>query len=88
MRTKEKQYDFNVKLMQILDIIENKMDKEIESSRSRSHRFHDEKRREAKSVGRHRPHSPKHSCRKVHSSSSPYPDIKHKRRNGVDKIHG
>jgi hypothetical protein len=39
--------------MQSLDIIENKMDKETKSSRSRSHRSHDEKRREERSVGRH-----------------------------------
>jgi hypothetical protein len=48
MKAKEQQDDFNVKLMQSLDIIEKKMDKETESSRSRSHRSHDEKRREAR----------------------------------------
>jgi protein required for attachment to host cells len=53
MRAKAQQDDFNVKLMQSLDIIENKMDKETESSRSRSRRSHDEKRREERSVGKH-----------------------------------
>jgi hypothetical protein len=41
MRAKEQQGDFNVKLMQSLDKIEKKMDKEIETSRSRSHMSHD-----------------------------------------------
>jgi hypothetical protein len=45
MKAKEQQDDFNIKLMQSLDIIEKKMDKEIESSRSRSHRSHDERRK-------------------------------------------
>jgi hypothetical protein len=43
MKTKEKQDDFNIKLMQSLDRIEKKMDKETESSRSRIYRSHDEK---------------------------------------------
>jgi hypothetical protein len=36
MKSKEQQEDFNIKLMQSLDIIEKKMDKETESSKSRS----------------------------------------------------
>jgi hypothetical protein len=56
--------------MQSLDIIEKKMDKEIESSKSRSHRSHDERRRK-RSVDRHHHHSPRHSARRAHSSSSP-----------------
>jgi hypothetical protein len=79
MRAKEQQDDFNVKLMQSLDIIENKMDKGRESSRSRSHISHDEKIREERSVG-------KHSFRKVHSSSSPSPIRNHKRRIGMDEL--
>jgi hypothetical protein len=47
--------------MQVLDKIENKVDKETETSRSRSRRSHDEKIREEGSVG-------KHSFRKVPSS--------------------
>jgi len=46
MRDKAQQDDFNVKLMQSLDKIKKKMDKEIEMSRSRSRRSRDEKRRE------------------------------------------
>jgi hypothetical protein len=81
MRAKVQQDDFNVKLMQSLDKIENNMDKDIEMSRSRSCRSHDEKIREEISVG-------KHSFRKVRSSSSPSPVRKHKRRIGVDKLQG
>jgi hypothetical protein len=46
MRAKEKQFEFNVKLMQILYRIEKKMDKETKISRSRILQFQDEKRRE------------------------------------------
>jgi hypothetical protein len=77
-----------IKLMQSLYIIETKMDKEIELSKSRSRRSHDEKRREARSVDRNRPHSPKNSFRKVCSSSIPYHVRKHKRRTGVDELQG
>jgi nicotinamide riboside kinase len=36
MKSKVQQDDFNIKLMQSLDKIENKMDKETQTSRSRS----------------------------------------------------
>jgi hypothetical protein len=58
MKSKEQQDGFNIKLLQILDKIEKKMDKETKSSKSRSHKSHD-KRRESKSVDRHHHHSPK-----------------------------
>jgi hypothetical protein len=86
MKAKEQQDEFNVKLMQSLDRIEKKMDKETKSIRSRSCRSHDEKRREERSLGRHRPHSPKHSFRKVCTSSSPSFVGKHKRRTKVDEL--
>jgi hypothetical protein len=73
--------------MQSLDIIEKKMDKETESSKSGSHRSHDERRR-TRSVGRHHHHSPRHSTRREHSSSSPSPVRKHKKRSGVDELQG
>jgi hypothetical protein len=57
------------------------MYKETKTSISISHKFDDEKRKEERSVG-------KHSFRKEHSSSSPSPIRKHKRRNGVDEIQG
>jgi hypothetical protein len=64
MKAKEHQYDFNIKLMQILERIENKIDKEIESCWTIIRRSHDEKRREETSVDMHQPHSPKHHLRK------------------------
>ena len=44
-RAKEQQEHFNRKLMQSLEIIENKLDKESGSNRSRSHMSPDEERR-------------------------------------------
>jgi hypothetical protein len=41
--SKEKQEEFNMKLMQRLNIIENKLDKESGSSKSESHGSRDEK---------------------------------------------
>jgi hypothetical protein len=79
MRVKKQQDEFNVKLMHNLDRIKKKMDKETYSSSSRSHRSDDEKRRGARSVGRHRPYSLKHSFRKSHNSSIPSPIKKHEK---------
>jgi hypothetical protein len=45
MKAKEQQEGFNIKLMQSLDRIENKMDKETESSKSMRNGAHDERRR-------------------------------------------
>jgi hypothetical protein len=88
IKANEQQDDFNINLMQSLDKIENKMDKETKSHRSRSCRSHDKKRRETRSVERHHHHSPKHSFRKAHNSSSPSPVRKHKRRTGANELHG
>jgi hypothetical protein len=44
MKSKEQQEDFNVKLMQSLNRIENKLDKESGSRKLGSHRSPDEKR--------------------------------------------
>jgi hypothetical protein len=87
MKSKEQQEDFNIKLMQSLDRIEKKMDKENGSRKSGSHRSPDERRRE-RSVGRHHHHSPRNSTRREHSSSSPSPVRKHKRRSRVDELQG
>jgi hypothetical protein len=59
MISKEQQEEFNMKLMHILNIIENKLDKESGSRKSGSHMYLDEKIR-TRSVRRHR-HSPRHS---------------------------
>jgi hypothetical protein len=70
-----------------LDIIEKKMGKETDSRKSMSHRSHDERIRK-RSVGRHHHHSPRHSTRRVHNSSSPSLVRKHNRRLGIDELHG
>jgi hypothetical protein len=86
MISKEKQEDFNMKLMQSLNIIEKKLDKECGSRKSGSHRSPDEKRR-TKSVSRHHHHSSRHSNKRVHKNSIPSPVRKHKR-SGVDELRG
>jgi hypothetical protein len=75
-----------MKLMQILDKIENKLDKESGSSKSGSHRSLDEKRR-TKSGSRPYHHSQRNSNRRAHRNSSPSPVRKH-RRSGVDELKG
>jgi hypothetical protein len=59
-----------VKLLESLNIIENKLDKESGSNKSRNHRSHDEKIK-ARSVSRHHHHSPRNSNKRSHISSSP-----------------
>jgi hypothetical protein len=66
-----------MKLLESLNKIEKKLDKESGSRKSRSHISPDEKRKE-RSVSRHHHHSPRHSNKRVHSSSSPSPIKKHK----------
>jgi hypothetical protein len=86
MKSREQQGEFNIKLIQSLERIENKLDKGSDSSKSGSHRSPDEKRK-SRSVGRHHHHSQGHSKRRAHSSSSPSPTRKH-RRSGVDELKG
>jgi hypothetical protein len=86
MRAKEKKEDFNMKLMQSLNKIEKKLDKESGSSKSGSHGSPDGKIR-ARSVSRHHHHSPRHSNKSAHSSSSPSSVRKHKG-SGVDELRG
>jgi hypothetical protein len=63
------------------------MDKETKSSKLGSERSHDERKR-TKSVRRNHHYSPRHSTRRAHSISIPYPVRKHKRRSGVDELQG
>jgi hypothetical protein len=84
MRAKEKQEDFNMKLMQSLNKIEKKLDKESGSSKSGSHMSLDEKRRTI-SVSRHDHHSPRHSNKRAHNNSIPSP-VKNHKRYGVDEL--
>jgi hypothetical protein len=86
MKTREKQGEFNLRLMKCLERMEKKLDKEYDSSKSGSRRTPERKRR-SRSISRHRRHSPKHSNKEAHHSSSPSPTRKH-RRSGVDEIKG
>jgi hypothetical protein len=86
MRAKEKQGDFNMKLMQSLERIEKKLDKESGSNKSENHGTPDEERR-GRSGSRHHQHSRRHSKRRPHNSSSPSPTRKH-RRSEVDELKG
>jgi hypothetical protein len=85
-KAREQQEDFNMKLMQSLERIENKLDKESGSSKSGSHRSPEKKGR-SRSGSRHHRHSPKHSNKRAHNNSSPSPVRKHKR-SGVDELRG
>ena len=73
-----------MKLLESLNRIENKLDKESGSSKSGSHRSPDEKRR-TRSVRRHLHHSLSHSNKRAHKKSSPSPIQKNKR-SGVDEL--
>ena len=86
MRAKDQHDDFNMNLLESLNIIEKKMDKESGSRKSGSHKSHDEKRK-TRSVSRHHHHSPRNSNKRSHSISSPSPVRNHKRY-GVDELQG
>jgi hypothetical protein len=74
-----------MKLMQSLERIEKKLDKESESTKSGSQGSPGDKRRT--SVSRHHCHSSRHSNKRAHNNSSTSPVRKHKRY-GVYEIRG
>jgi hypothetical protein len=73
MRAKEQQDDFNMKLLEGLNIIENKLVKESGLRKSGSHKPSDEKIKE-RSVSRHHHHSPRNSNKRARQQlkSIPY----------------
>jgi hypothetical protein len=73
-------------MLKSLERIENKLENESDSSKTESRRTPERKRR-SRSVSRHHRHSPKHSSREAHSSSSPSLTRKHKR-SGMDELKG
>jgi hypothetical protein len=75
-----------MKLMQILNQIEKKLDKESGSSKSGSHRSHVEKIK-SRSVRINHHHFLRHSNKRERSISGPSPFRKHKR-SGVDDLRG
>jgi hypothetical protein len=76
-----------MKLMQSLDMIENKLDKENGSSKSGSHRYPREKGR-SRSASRHHHRFQRHSNRRTPNNSSSSPIRKHQKRSGVDELRG
>jgi hypothetical protein len=73
-----------MKLLEILNRIEKKLDKESGSSKSGSHIPPDEKRK-ARNVSIHHHHSPRHSNKMAHNNSFQSPVRKHKG-SGVDDL--
>jgi hypothetical protein len=67
-------------------MIENKLDKESDSSKSGIHGYLDENRK-SRSVGRHHHHSQGNSKRRAHNISSPSPTKNH-RKSEVDELKG
>ena len=86
MKAKEQQDDFNMKLLEGLNRIENKLAKESDSSRSESHKYSEEKR-EVKSASRHHHHSHRHSNKRAGNNSSLSP-VRRYKRYGVDDLRG
>jgi hypothetical protein len=86
MRVRDRQGQFNLRMLKSLERIEKKLKKESDSSKTESRRTPERKIR-SRSVSKHRRRSPKHSSREAHSSSSPSPTRKH-RRSGMDELKG
>jgi hypothetical protein len=86
MKVRDQQGNLNLKLMQSLERIERKLDKESDSRKTGS-RKNPERKIRLRSVSRHHHHSLKHSNKEAQSSSSPPPTRKH-RRSGVDEMKG
>jgi hypothetical protein len=86
MKAKEQQDDFNMKLLEGLNRIENKLVKESGSSKYGNHKPLEEKRKE-KSASRHHHHSQRNSNKRVGNNLSLSPVIRYKR-SGVDDLRG
>jgi hypothetical protein len=86
MKVKDRQGEFNLKIMKSLERIEKKLEKGSDTSRSRSVKT-PEGRRRSRSGSRHHSRSQKHSDRETHSSSSPSPTRKH-RKSGKEELKG
>jgi hypothetical protein len=83
LKAKEQQDGFDINLLSILDIIENKIDKEIESIKPRSHRFL-ARREESRSASRHHHDSPRNLARRAYNNPIISLVRKCKRKSGVD----
>jgi hypothetical protein len=86
MKIRDWQGEFNLKMLKSLEIIEKKLEKESDTSISRSV-ITPESRRRSRSGSRHYRLSSKHSGQETHSSSSPSPTRKHQK-SGRDEFKG
>jgi hypothetical protein len=86
MKIRDRQGEFNLKMLKSLERIEKKLEKESDTSRSRSVRT-PERRRRSRSGRKHYHLSLKHFGKETHSSSSPSPTRKH-RKSGRNELKG
>jgi hypothetical protein len=86
MRVRDQQGEFNLKILKNLERIERKLEKRSGSSKTKSRRT-PERRRKLRSGNRHHRHSQKHSSREAHSSSILSPTRKHQT-SGRDELKG
>jgi hypothetical protein len=86
MKIRDRQGEFNLKMLKSLERIEKKLEKGSDRSRSRSVRT-PEGRRRSRSGNRHYHLSLNHSGKETHSSSSPSPTRKH-RKSRKDELKG
>jgi hypothetical protein len=86
MKIRDRQGEFNLKMLKSLERIENKLEEESDTRRSRGVRT-PERRRKSRSGSRHYRLSSKHSCKETHSGSSPSPTRKHQK-SGRDELKG
>jgi hypothetical protein len=86
MKVRDRQGEFNLKMLKSLERIERKLEKESDTSKTGSRRTPERKRR-SRSGSRHHRRSPKHSSREAHNISSLSPTRKHQR-SRVDELKG
>jgi hypothetical protein len=86
MKIRDRQGEFNLKMLKSLERIEKKLEKERDSSTTESRRTHGRRGR-SRSGSRHLSRSQRHSDSKTHSSSSPSPTRKH-RKSGREELKG
>jgi hypothetical protein len=86
MKIRDRQGEFNLKMLKSLERIEKRLEKESDTRRSRSVRT-PERRRRSRSGSRHYRLSLKHSSRETRSSSSSSPTKKHQK-SGKDELKG
>jgi hypothetical protein len=86
MKIRDRQGEFNLKMLKSLERIEKKLEKERDSSTTESRRTH-RRRGRSRSGSRHLSRSQRRSDSKTHSSSSPSPTRKHRKiwKRGIER---